>query len=131
MTRFKNMNRSGEQLLERSEIIELFNGFGDVQSVYQDKKKWSYVRQVIAKSFAKISAAHLEYHKKSTPSLMLSNTFFFIYFIIDFLHLKERNLRNNNNKQLSVEMMSEKYYFKHLLDFLIITNLNIVQNVKV
>ena len=84
MTRFKNMNRSGEQLLERSEIIELFNGFGDVQSVYQDKKKWSYVRQVIAKSFAKISAAHLEYHKKSTPSLMLSNTFFLYILLLTF-----------------------------------------------
>ena len=38
------MNREGYQILERSEIIELFNGFGDVQSVYQDKKKWCYVR---------------------------------------------------------------------------------------
>jgi len=42
--RFRNLDESGCEILERADIIELFNEFGAVQSVYKDNVKWCYVR---------------------------------------------------------------------------------------
>jgi len=42
--RFRNLDETGCEILERADIIELFNEFGAVQSVYKDKVKWCYVR---------------------------------------------------------------------------------------
>jgi len=42
--RFKNCDTSGRHILQRAEVIELFNQFGAVMSVYGDRLRWCYVR---------------------------------------------------------------------------------------